>query len=274
MEINDKATFKKYEKFLKNDNLQKTKKSKIRLTQDEVEYPLHKDLLFINQSAKEDFVNTTKKYASKIVEKASKKNDKIVKIKEKMMKLKLELEQLEQDEKDLNDEIDEATDEVNMFVKAVYNEELTLEEEVEKGEGIEGGAKRKIKDYLQDKEEVLHRIYGKEQNMGAIPLDNKDDTNIWKATYNKEEDNFECNGIIYKNLSTLMREHNATQGVEVKNGNENIWKGSIKVVRKSLCEATKKNDFKQGYYELSCLSKMKPLDQYEANELKVLTTRF
>ena len=270
--IYDKATYNKYVDYVKNDNLQKTKKAKIKLTNDEVEYSLKKDLLFINEKAKEDFIKITSKQTSKLVALSNNKESKMSKIQDKITKLQEQIKLLEMDYEDVSSEKETINDDIDEFINAVYDENIVYEE-AEQTDKIERKSSRKLNDYIQNGEVLLHRISGEGVDYGAIPLDHdlSNMNNIWSATW---QDNLLVmeDGTTFKNGNDFMKAHYKYLDLSPKRYGD-VFKGSIKVVRKSLCEATKKNDFKQGYYELSCLSKMKPLDQYEANELKVLTTK-
>ena len=204
-----------------------------------------------------------KKHNDKINKKIDKIDEEIEKYKQKIMELRKERENVEEE---LKDEID-----FDNTLTDIYNELPLME--TEKGEG-EGMVKKQIKDYLFDGEIVINKISRKRNDILSLDTDIKtiletNDTeklkDIWVAKYDLTNNKFTMiyppTNNEYNNLSKFIKEHYRTENLTT---NQQPFKsGAVRVVRKSLREKKKSNDYKQGTNYLTDLAFLKNKTEYE-----------
>ena len=230
-----------------------------------------KDYVFATENVSNTFIEVSCNVSKDYKKQNDKNNKKIDKIDEEIEKYKQKIMELRKERENIENEIKDEIDFDNTLTD-IYNELPLLEtEQTEEGEGM---VKKQIKDYLFDGEIVINKISRKRNDILSLDTDiikilETNDTeklkDIWVAKYDLSNNKFNmiypANNVEYNNLSKFIKEHYRTENLTT---NQQPFKsGAVRVVRKSLREKKKSNDYKQGTNYLTDLAFLKNKTEYE-----------
>lgn len=227
---------------------------------------------FVNHNASNTMVDACSSISNDLINHQKKMDKNKAKIDQEIEKYrqKILVLQMERDKIDEEPPID-----FQDTMNALYNEEAIFQDIglTDVGEGI---VRRKIQDYLFDGELVANKIARKKGDV--IPLStnivelietNGELNDIWVAKYHLTENNFTMvypsNGKIYPNLSKFIQDHYNKE--KLTTTQQPFKSGSIRVIRKSLREKKKSNDYSQGTNYLTDLAFLKTKDEYDKGDI-------